>query len=348
MCKIIIALIECAKVETGEQVNYSCSNGGNEFGSKELADYFESKGIHHEKTNAPTSQENGIAEWTNRTIVEMACTLLLEGNLPLMYWCFTVIYTAYIINRSPTCTLKSTTPHEAYTGDKPSLAQLQIFGCKAYVHIPQEKHQKLDKKTLQCTYLGYSEHKKAFTFLHCLSGHLVESRDVHFVDSELVEPSRVTIETEVGENGEEVEILPDQENKDIESDTAMSEDTPENSDSDSNSDGDKSEFDAPPECCKMIRESSSCSKPSSIPDIDGKHSNKFRINFHTKQSSSTDSVTQKMSDTTATHPLNAKNPPARPNLTPSALSDPPHHSGRECRALVCNDDGHYPVTLYGN
>ena len=40
-CKMIIALIECAEVETGEQVNFFHSNGGGEFGSKELADYFE-------------------------------------------------------------------------------------------------------------------------------------------------------------------------------------------------------------------------------------------------------------------------------------------------------------------
>ena len=208
-CKMIIVLIEHAEVETGERVNFFCSNGRGEFGSKELVDYFESKGIHHEKTNTYTPQESSIAERMNRTIVKMACTLLLEGNLPFMYWCFAVIYTAYIINWSPTCTLISKTPHEAYTENKPSFAHLRIFSCKAYIHVPQEKHQKLDKKTLECAYLGYSEHKKAFILLHCLSGHLVESRDVHFNESKLVEPSRVTIETEVSENREEVEISPD-------------------------------------------------------------------------------------------------------------------------------------------
>ena len=137
-CKIITALIQHAEGETGEWVNFFHSNGGGEFGSKELADYFESKGIHHKKTNAYTPQENGITEWMNRTIVEMAHTLLSEGNLPLTYWCLAVIYAAYIINQSPTCTLKSKTPCEAYTRNKPSLTHLQMFGCKAYVHVPQE------------------------------------------------------------------------------------------------------------------------------------------------------------------------------------------------------------------
>ena len=272
----------------------------------------------------------------NRTIVEMAHTLLSEGNLPLMYWCFTVIYAAYILNRSPTHTLISKTPHEAYTGNKPSLAHLWIFGCKAYVHVPQEKCQKLDKKMLECAYLGYSEHKKAFILLHCLSGCLVESRDVHFNESELVEPSRVTIETEVGENGEEVEISPDQESKDIESDTTMSEDTDESLDGDSNNNGDKKELDTPAESRKTIGESN------------GRHSNESRPDFHTKRSSPTDSVTQKTSETTATHQSNVKNHPAKPNLTPLAISDPPRRSGRECRAPVHDDDDRYLVTSYGN
>ena len=186
---------------------------------------------------------------------------------------------------------------------------------------------------LECTYLGYSEHKKAFILLHRSSGCLVESRDVHFDKSELVEPSRVTIETE---NGEEVEISPDQESKDVESDTTMSEDTDENLDSDSNNNGDKRELDTPAKSHKTIRESN------------GRHSNKSRTDFHTKQSSPTDSVTQKTSETTVTHQSNAKNHPARPNLTPSAISDPPRCSGRECRVPVRDDDDCYLVTSYGN
>jgi len=51
----------------------------------------------------------------NRTIVEMARTLLTDADLPNRY-------------------LKNTlTPHEAYTGNKPSVAHLRIFGCKAWV-----------------------------------------------------------------------------------------------------------------------------------------------------------------------------------------------------------------------
>ena len=89
--------------------------------------------------NAYTPQENGLAERMNRTIVEMARSLLKDANLPNSYWSFTVNYAVHIINRSPTRTLKSSlTPFVAYTGNKPSVAHLRIFSCKAYAHVPQE------------------------------------------------------------------------------------------------------------------------------------------------------------------------------------------------------------------
>ena len=61
-CQTIIALIKQAEVETGEHINFFHSDGRGEYGSNELAAYFESKGIHHKKMNTYAPQENGIAE----------------------------------------------------------------------------------------------------------------------------------------------------------------------------------------------------------------------------------------------------------------------------------------------
>jgi len=115
-CEALKALIERSEVETGERLNYFRSDGGGEYRSKE------------------TPQENGIAERMNRTIVEMARTFLQDASLPNTYWSFAVNYATYVINRAPTRTLKEPiTPFEAYTGNKPSIAHLRIFGCKGWV-----------------------------------------------------------------------------------------------------------------------------------------------------------------------------------------------------------------------
>jgi hypothetical protein len=50
--------------------------------------------------------------------------------------------TCYQVNRSPTLVLVEKTPHEVWTGKKPSLKHLKMFGCDAYVHVPKENRNK--------------------------------------------------------------------------------------------------------------------------------------------------------------------------------------------------------------
>jgi hypothetical protein len=45
----------------------------------------------------------------------------------------------YIKNQCPTKALDSKTLQEAWTGSKPYLCHLKIFGCKTYAHIFYEK-----------------------------------------------------------------------------------------------------------------------------------------------------------------------------------------------------------------
>jgi len=95
----LMALIECAEVETGERVNYFQSNGGSEYFSGRFAKYLKSKGIHHELTNPDTPQENGIAECANHTLVHTARMMLFESSLPRSFWGYAILYTAHILNR---------------------------------------------------------------------------------------------------------------------------------------------------------------------------------------------------------------------------------------------------------
>ena len=89
---------ERAETETGERPNYFRSDGGGEYGSKEFQSYLESKGIHHKKMNTYTSQENGITERMNQTLVEMACSMLKDAGLPNKYWGDAILQSAHILN----------------------------------------------------------------------------------------------------------------------------------------------------------------------------------------------------------------------------------------------------------
>ena len=54
------------------------------------------------------------------------------------------------------------TPQEVWTGKKPSIKHLKVFGCGAYVHAPKEKMSKLDKKYAKYIFIGYKYDMKGY------------------------------------------------------------------------------------------------------------------------------------------------------------------------------------------
>ncbi|KAG1771369.1 copia protein, partial [Suillus placidus] len=76
--------------------------------------------------------------------------MLSEVGLLKKFWGDATLHAANIINRVLTRALKDNiTPFKAFTGDKPSVSHLRIFRCKAFVHVPDECHQKFDAKSIK-------------------------------------------------------------------------------------------------------------------------------------------------------------------------------------------------------
>ena len=50
----------------------------------------------------------------------------------------------YVHNRCPHKIVKNMTLKEAFTGVKPEVGHLRIFGCPIYIHVPNEKRTKLE------------------------------------------------------------------------------------------------------------------------------------------------------------------------------------------------------------
>lgn len=48
-------------------------------------------------------------------------------------------------------------PKEVWNCKKVNLAHLKVFGCKSIVKTPDQKRNKLDFKSKQLTFVGYSE-----------------------------------------------------------------------------------------------------------------------------------------------------------------------------------------------
>jgi hypothetical protein len=54
------------------------------------------------------------------------------------------------------------TPLEKWSGRKPSVGHLKMFGCIVWAHILDDKRKKLDAKSHACIMVGYSDESKAY------------------------------------------------------------------------------------------------------------------------------------------------------------------------------------------
>ena len=173
--------IERTETQTGKHVKILRSDGGGEYTGKALTKYLRGKGIKPELTTPDTPQHNGVAEQMNQTLLDKVRTMLIDADLPEVYWFKALIYAAHLHNVSPTRALDNTTPEEAWSGNKPDVSHLHIFGSKAFVHVPASQCHKLSTKSLICTFLGHAENRKAFRLVHCPTHRFLESRDIIFV-----------------------------------------------------------------------------------------------------------------------------------------------------------------------
>jgi hypothetical protein len=81
---------------------------------------------------------------------------------------------------SPSSTLVDMTPHEVWSGKNPLVAHLKVFGCDAFVHVPEEKRSTLDKKAVKCVFIGYKEGMKGCKLWNLSLRRMVYSRSVFF------------------------------------------------------------------------------------------------------------------------------------------------------------------------
>src|SRR5208282_3467238 len=117
-------------------------DGGSEYQAT-LKGFLIEKGIESDITTHYSPESNGISERLNRTLLDMARTMLFGANLPNKLWAEAVSTAVYLKNRLPHSSLRGdVTPHEMWFGIKPSLSHLRIFGCAAHVHVPEERRKK--------------------------------------------------------------------------------------------------------------------------------------------------------------------------------------------------------------
>ena len=86
----------------------------------------------------------------------------------------------YVQNCTPHRVLDNKTLEEAFSGEKPKVSHLRIFGFLVYIHIPKEKRTKLDPSGRKGIFVGYSDTSKTYQIYFPRFKNINISRDVTF------------------------------------------------------------------------------------------------------------------------------------------------------------------------
>lgn len=151
-----------------------------EFLSNQFTIFCQENGIHRELTVPYTTKQNGIGKRKNRTIVEIARSMLQVKGLSNQFWTETVATSVYLLNLSPTRAAMNQTPFEAWKGKKSFVSHLRIFRCISYALVNSQVRKKLDEKSEKCIFVGYHTQSKAYRLFNPLSGKIIISRNVIF------------------------------------------------------------------------------------------------------------------------------------------------------------------------
>ena len=197
------------------------SDHGTEFENHNFDEFCNEHGINHNFSAPRTPQQNGVVERKNRTLEEMARTMLCEGNLPKYFWAEAVSTACYILNRVLIRSILKKTPYELWNDRKPNINYFHVFGCKCFIlNNGKDNLGKFDRKSDEGIFLGYSTHSKAFRVFNKRTLTVEESIHVVFDESN-PSPSRKEecIDNDAGtisKKMKEIELNEDNEEKDNE------------------------------------------------------------------------------------------------------------------------------------
>nr|GEV81815.1 copia protein [Tanacetum cinerariifolium] len=138
------------------------------------------KGITHETSAAKTSQQNGVVERRNCTLVEATRTMLIFSHASLFLWAEAIATACYTQNRSIVHIRFNKTPYELIQGRKPDISYLYVFGALCYPKNDHEDISKLGAKGDIGFFIGYSANSVAYRVYNRWTKKIMETMNVTF------------------------------------------------------------------------------------------------------------------------------------------------------------------------
>lgn len=172
-----------AERQTGMKLKKVRLDMGREWMNSYWDDYAKEHGIILDFTTPYAHQQNGKAERSMRTLLDVARTMLADAGLPPKYWADAVHTATYTRNFVPSSRDPKVIPAERWHKRFQDVSHLRPFGSTAYAHIPNEvSPSKLSPRSVKLTLIGYYD-RTGYKLLDRATGAVHKSRDVVFEET---------------------------------------------------------------------------------------------------------------------------------------------------------------------
>ena len=173
-----------AKATTGLPLKEFHSDGGGEFVSRRLLDYWKVEGTQATTTTKATPQHNAIAERGYGKIFNKSRSMMIDSKVPAAFWPYAVQQSIRVLNVCLTSSSDSQTPYQLWRDFKPDVRYIKKFGCNAYVNVQkQDKSSKMDPNARRGIHVGWDFTKDGYKIIDIETGKMIISRDVRFDES---------------------------------------------------------------------------------------------------------------------------------------------------------------------
>ncbi|WVZ53867.1 hypothetical protein U9M48_004755 [Paspalum notatum var. saurae] len=156
------------------------SDNGGEFRNSRFENFCRDLGLEHQFSSPYTPPQNGVVERKNRTLVEMARTMLDGHRTPRCFWAEAVNTACYIANQIFLRAFLGKTSYELRFGRQPSVKHLRAFGCRCFVLKKAGHLDKFESRCLDEIFLGYASNSRAFRVWILEAKQDVETCEVSF------------------------------------------------------------------------------------------------------------------------------------------------------------------------
>ena len=150
-----------AERDTHKSLQFLHTDNAKEY--EKLTQKNQNKGIEFKFTTTYISEQNEVSEQLNRIITECIRSLLFNSSLSSEFWEEAAQTACYLRNRlSLGDSHRAKTLYELWTGFKPFIEHLRVFGCVIYTYISSIKWVKLESTSHCEIFVEYCSTSKQF------------------------------------------------------------------------------------------------------------------------------------------------------------------------------------------